>query len=209
MSRYDVLLFLHIVGAIVWVGIGLTGHALAVWAYRKHEWTFFAKLQEGFGSLEAPAGILGPLLLLGTGIGLVADGPWGFTGTWVVIGLAGFGAALFLGIAFQGPGMRRFNEIVRERETHDPEAIAVGRRLNALMWPELAILATVLLAMATKPTGWGSVGFWISAATILGGAFAMMIFELVAGKRGAERGGPTVGPASRSDATESALPSDT
>ncbi len=191
MSRYDVLLFLHIVGAIVWLGIGLTGHALAVWAHRKREWTFFAKLQEGFASLEAPAGILGPLLLLGTGIGLVADGPWGFTETWVVIGLAGFGAALGLGIGFQAPGLRRFNEIVRGRGADDPEAIAVGRRLNALMWPEVAILATVLLAMATKPAGWRPVGFWISAATILGAAFALMISDLATGKRGAERGGPS------------------
>ncbi len=191
MSRYDVLLFLHIVGAIVWVGIGLTGHALAVWAYRKREWTFFAKLQEGFGSLEAPASILGPLLLLGTGIGLVVDGPRGFTETWVVIGLAGFGAALGLGIGFQAPGMRRFDEIVRERGADDPEAIAVGRRLNALMLPELAILATVLLAMATKPAGWGPVGFWIGAAAVLGGGFAMMISDLVKAKRGArEKGNP-------------------
>ena len=77
MSRYEVLLFLHIVGAIVWIGIGLTGHALLVWAHRKQEWDFGAKLQEAFSGIEAPAGILGPLLGLVTGVWMVVDGPWG------------------------------------------------------------------------------------------------------------------------------------
>lgn len=46
--------------------------------------------------------------------------------------------------------------------------IALFRRLNALMRPELAILLMVLLAMTTKPTGGGSVGFWAAVAVLLG-----------------------------------------
>ncbi|MDX1510492.1 MAG: hypothetical protein R3249_04045 [Nitriliruptorales bacterium] len=49
----------------------------------------------------------------------------------------------------------------------------MAHRLNALMWPELAILGVVLLAMATKPTGSGSLGFWLLAALTLGGGAAM------------------------------------
>lgn len=183
MGRYGILLFLHIVGAIVWVGIGLTGHTLAVLAYRHGEWRFGATLQAMFGRIEAPAFVLGPLLLLGTGIGLVIEGPWGFTDTWVVVGLAGFGAALVLGMTLQAPGLRRFDAIVRDRGPDDPEAIMVGRRLNAFMWPELAILATVVLAMATKPTGSGSVSFWAVAAALIAGAGALMISGLRAAAR--------------------------
>lgn len=189
---------LHILGAIVWIGIGLTGHALSAWAYRNGEWDFSARLQAAFASLEAPAAVLGPLLALGTGIGLVVDGPWRFTDTWIVVGLAGFGAALGLGIAFQGPGIRRYDEIVREHGPDDPEAIALGRRLNVLMWPELAILLAVVLAMATKPAGWGSVGFWVVVAAILAGAGAAMISDLRAARRDAGSAASESSPATRS-----------
>jgi hypothetical protein len=38
------------------------------------------------------------------------------------------------------------------------------------MWPELAILLAVLLAMTTKPTGSGSPGFWVAVAVVVGAA---------------------------------------
>ncbi|MDX1510493.1 MAG: DUF2269 family protein [Nitriliruptorales bacterium] len=127
MSRYEVLLFLHIAGAIVWIGIGMTGQALLVWAYRKEEFAFGAKLQEAFSGIEAPAGILGPLLGLVTGIWLVVDGPWGFTDTWIVVGIAGFGAAL-------APWAWLFRD--RGSSASTPSSANAGQTiLKRLRWP--------------------------------------------------------------------------
>jgi hypothetical protein len=103
-------------------------------------------------------------------VALVVDGPWGFGDTWILVGLGGYGAALILGGALQAPGAKRLNAIVEERGPSDPEALALGRRLNAFMWPELAILLAVLLAMTTKPTGSGSPGFWVAVAVVVGAA---------------------------------------
>lgn len=169
-------------GAIVWIGLGLTGHALSVWAHRNREWAFATKLQSAFAWIEPPAFVVGPLLLLVTGIWLVIDGPWGFRDTWIAIGLGGYAAALGLGVAFQGPGMRRLNAITGERGPDDPEAIALGRRLNGLMWPELAILTVVLLAMTTKPRGAGSVGFWATATAILAASAVLASRDFVAAR---------------------------
>jgi uncharacterized membrane protein len=173
MGSYEVLLFLHVVGAIVWVGVGLTGHALEAWFHRHGEWTLLARLQPAWASIEPLAAVGGPLLLLGTGVALVADGPWGFGDTWIVIGLSGYAAALALGVVFQAPGVRRLTAIAGERGPDDPEAIAVARRLHALMGLELAVLAVVLLAMTTKPTRGGSVGFWVVSAVILTAALGL------------------------------------
>jgi uncharacterized membrane protein len=188
MGRYEVLLFLHVFGAVVWVGVGLTGQALEAWFHRHGEWALLARLQPAWASIEPLAGVAGPLLLLGTGIALVADGPWEFGDTWIVIGLVGYTAALTLGVVFQAPGIRRLNEIAGERGPDDPEAIALARRLHALMWLELAILGVVVLAMTTKPAGAGSVGFWAVSAAMLTAAMGLAVHGVRG--RGASRAQP-------------------
>jgi uncharacterized membrane protein len=163
-------LFLHVVGAVVWIGVGLTGQAILVWADRREEHEFVATLYRWVAWVEPAAAVLGPLLLIVTGVGLVLDGPWGFGDTWVVIGLGGYVAALVLGGALQAPGTKRVNSLLRERGAEDSGTITAMRRLNAYYWLELATLLIVLLAMTTKPTGPGSIGFWTLVVSILAGA---------------------------------------
>lgn len=178
MSRYEVLLFFHIAGAIAWLGIGLTGHVLLVWADRHREWDFAAKLQSAFAAIEIPAAVLGPVLLAGTGVGLVADGPWRFSDLWLVTGIASFLGALAFGVIFQGPGLRRYQKVVAERGPTAPQAIALGRRLNAWMWPELALLVIALLAMIAKPSPSASVEFWVAGGLLAAVAIALTVRDL-------------------------------
>jgi hypothetical protein len=155
------------------------------------EYEFAAKLAESVKWIEPPAIVFGPLLLLITGVALVLDGPWGFGDTWVIVGLGGYAAALALGGAVQAPGTKRMNAILAERPPESPEAVALLRRLNAFMWPELSILLVVLLAMTTKPTGSGSAGFWAVVVAIAAVALALT----ARGLRSAE---PASSPAPRS-----------
>jgi hypothetical protein len=164
-----------VLGTLVWGGVLIAGTALLLWADRNDERVFAAKLESAVAWLEPPVGVAGPLLLLVTGIWLVIDGPWGFGDLWVAVGIVGYAAALALGAGFEGPVGRRFRGIVRERGPDDPEAIALGRRLQAVGYGELGILLVVVLAMTTKPQGSGSVGFWVVAGAIVGGASALAI----------------------------------
>lgn len=175
MDRYEVLLFLHVVGAVVWIGIGLTVHVLLFWADRTREREFAARLAAAVEWIEPRAVVAGPLLLLGTGIGMVVDGPWGFGDSWIVAGLAGYASAAVLGAGFEGPEARRLGEIIRERGPDDREVIARTRRLNGLGWVELAILVVVVLSMTTKPAGAGTAGFWAVVAAILVGAGVLVV----------------------------------
>ena len=63
--------------------------------------------------------MLGPLLLIVTGVALVLDGPWGFRDTWVIVGLVGYVGALALGGALQAPGTKRVNAMLAERTPDD------------------------------------------------------------------------------------------
>lgn len=143
---------------------------MSVWADRAQQYDFIATLAAAVKWIEPPAIVLGPLTLIVTGVALVLDGPWRFGDTWVLVGLGGYVAALVFGGVFQAPGTKRMNELLAEQGPSHPDVIALFRRLNALMWPELAILLVVLLAMTTKPAGGGSVGFWIVVAVVLGAA---------------------------------------
>jgi hypothetical protein len=168
MSRYELLLFLHVVGAIVWSGLLLTGLTLFYWADRNDERAVAYKLDEAIAWLEPGAAVAGPLLLLITGIALVFDGPWHFTDLWVALALGGFAAALALGAAFEGPQGKRLRELSREHGPDASEVVALGRRVQAVGYLELAILAFVVLTMTTKPVGQGSTEYWSLAAGIVG-----------------------------------------
>ena len=155
----------------MWIGLGVTGHALLLWADRFGEPVFAADVQRAVNWIEPPAIVMGPLLLLASGVGMVLDGPWLFGHTWIVVGLSGYAGALALGAGFQVPVGRQYRAIVEERGPDDAEAIAVGRRLSALMWMELGVLVVVVLAMTTKPMDGGPPAFWTIVAAILAGAF--------------------------------------
>jgi len=186
VSRYDLLVFLHVFAAIVWIGLGLTGMSMAVWAYRHGEHAFVESVYRWVAWIEPPAIVLGPLMLVVTGAALVLDGPWRFGDTWVVVGLVGYVAALALGLVFQAPGTKRIKQLMEERGPEDLETIAASRRLDAFLWPELAILLIVLLAMTTKPVSGASAGFWGAAAAIAATGLLLM----ARGLRSAETSAP-------------------
>ena len=88
MSYYNVLLFLHIAGAVVWVG---GGAALTILGTR------FATVDtpglEGLFRQSAwlSSRVFTPasLVVLVAGILLVIEGPWSFSHLWVELGLLG------------------------------------------------------------------------------------------------------------------------
>jgi uncharacterized membrane protein len=160
--------------AIVWIGLGLVGQSMVVWADRHGEHALVEPVYRWVAWIEPPAIVLGPLMLIVTGVALVLDGPWRFGDTWIAIGLTGYVAALALGLVFQAPGTKRMNVLFRERGPEDPETIAVRRRLDAFAWPEYAILLIVLLAMTTKPVDGGTAGFWATVIVILTAAAVLM-----------------------------------
>jgi uncharacterized membrane protein len=168
IDRYEVLLFLHVVGVIIWVGVGVTMFFLLVWADRSGDRRFVAGLLSASEWLGNPVTVA-LLLLLGTGIWLVLDGPWSFGDTWVALGLGGYVVALAWASRVEEREMKHLSALVREHGPDAPEVSAGGRRLLAGLTVELAILAVVVLGMTVKPAA-GAVEFWAVVAAILAGA---------------------------------------
>src|SRR5687768_17758031 len=98
MSYYEVLLFLHIGGAIVWLG---SAFLMQMLFYRAKATANFA-LIEGMSAntawLAQRIFIPTSLAVLVLGILLTIEGPWGFDMLWIVLALVAYGMTFALGV---------------------------------------------------------------------------------------------------------------
>jgi uncharacterized membrane protein len=100
---YDWLLFLHIFGAMVWVGGGVLLGAMVTRVLRRGE---AGAVADFITNLR----VIGPLVLapatvavVGFGVWLVLDSSaWGFGQLWVQLAPAFFAIALVIGAGYQG-----------------------------------------------------------------------------------------------------------
>lgn len=167
MSRYEFLLFFHVVSVIVWLGAGTTLALTAVFAQRSGDPSEFRRLG-AFGRWLGPR-VFAPAALgaLVFGILLVVDGSWTFDPLWIRLGLAAFAVSLLVNVGLRFPTLRRLQRAAREAGPAAPEVARSGRQLGLLARLELAVLYLAVADMVAKPTssdGWTLVG----GAAILG-----------------------------------------
>jgi uncharacterized membrane protein len=149
-TRYDWLLFLHVLAGMVWLGGGLVLAVSAGRVLRDPEPSAIGRFTSGLR-------VIGPLVLapatlavLGLGIGLVIDSDaWDFGQLWVQLGLGLFAAAFLIGAAFQS----RTALAATRAAARDDDAEA-RRQLRRWLWGYRLILLLLIVAvwdMTTKP----------------------------------------------------------
>jgi uncharacterized membrane protein len=172
LSYYEVLLFLHVAAAIVWLGAGFTFFLLSLKAERSADPMEGARLGESAHWLTPRLFIPSSLATLVLGILLVIEGPWGFDQLWILIGLAGYVASFLTGILLISPGAKKLAEASQQFGPGTPQASAVQRRLTIISRTELAILFVVVADMAIKPTGDDAAALVLMALATLAAAAA-------------------------------------
>lgn len=152
MTRYELFKFLHIAGAIVWLGAGV---GLA-FLWRRLARAGDAGALRAFEAQSSAFGkfLFGPatLLTLGFGIAMVLDSPFGFEELWILIGFGGFIASGVIEGAVAGPAGKRFMAVADEQGLDSPAARSARRRVAMAGNLELLILFAVVWAMVVKPT---------------------------------------------------------
>jgi uncharacterized membrane protein len=151
ITLYGVLLFLHILGAAVWVGGEAAMVALRAFALRSGDRERTVALVRDTDRLNTL--VISPAVgvLLGAGLWLVLEGHWGFDRFFIVFGLAGFAVSSVLGGSFTLPSGKALHKAA---ELHGPESPEVGsllRRIQLGLLVDVFILAAVVFVMATKP----------------------------------------------------------
>jgi uncharacterized membrane protein len=149
---YEVLLFVHIVAATVWVGGAITIHVLASRAVRSGDPARIATMSREAGfvgqRIIAPTSVV--LLAMGLSMVAVSDA-WTIGQAWIIIALVIFGATFLAGILFFGPEGGRVEKAIAERGADDPEVHRRLRRIMAVSRIDLVLLLLVLADMVFKP----------------------------------------------------------
>jgi uncharacterized membrane protein len=152
MTRYELFNFLHIVGAIAWVGggIGLTILGRRLVAARDHA-TLVGINDQGkaLGNwLFAPAFVL----TLGAGIAMVVDSPLiSFGEAWVLIGFGGIVASGAVEGLIGQRAAKQFTSDIQQYGAGSPQATASASRLTLGGTLDVLLLLIVVLAMVVKP----------------------------------------------------------
>jgi uncharacterized membrane protein len=168
MSGYELLLFLHVVCVIVWVGSGTALGLIAIYGRQSRDQAVLERL--------APVGrwlgsrVFGPAALgaLAFGLALVADGDWTYEPLWIKLGLAAFAASFLLDVAVRLPLVRRLRRSGRDEQQR------LGRLLGVISGLELTVLYLAVADMVAKPTG-DDTGTLIVGAAVLACALAPVI----------------------------------
>ena len=149
MTRYQLLLYVHLTAAIVWVG-GVTMMQLFADRARRRG----RRHSAAFGEDMAWIGkrVLGPasLATVGAGAGMVIDAEWwSFSDDWITIALVLFATA-YVPSRFIAPAAQA--AFGASPPAISPPPSASTRRLTIVSRIELAVLFLIVFDMATKPT---------------------------------------------------------
>jgi uncharacterized membrane protein len=150
-TLYEALLFVHIVGAIVWIGGAVMHLALMQLAKRSGSRADMVKLlgyDDRLGPvLYVPAG----LVVLLAGIGLVLEGGWEWDQGWIIAGLVLLGVAYVGGAAYFLPAGKRLQRALASdgEESEAVERIVVEIERVAKL--DLVILLAAVYVMIAKP----------------------------------------------------------
>jgi uncharacterized membrane protein len=148
---YAFFKIVHVAGAVLWVGGGLTITILALWAERKQDPVEMATLarQAAFigERVFAPVG----LLVLLAGIAMVVNLHWGWGTSWIVAGLVGYTITFLTGMLVLGPQAKRIGRLIETKGAEDAETQAAIRRILLIARVDEGVLLLVVAIMVLKP----------------------------------------------------------
>jgi uncharacterized membrane protein len=149
VNRYELLLFVHIAMAVIWVGGGLMMQFFGIRASMSGDPARMATFGEDVEWIANRVFIPGSLLAFLSGVLLVLDSDfYGFGDDWIVIGLALYATTFLAGLLFLGPEAGRVGKLTAEGS---PEAGPRTLRLIFLSRLDLALLWLIIYDMTVKP----------------------------------------------------------
>ena len=170
MSLYEFLLFLHLSGAVVWLGGGVATQFFALRALHSNDTRRIAAFAGDIEWVGSRVLTVASLVTFLAGISLVLESDvWGFGDDWIVIALALFAVTFVAGVGFFGPESGRISKLVATEGADSPAAQARIRRILVLTRLDLVLLFLIVFDMTVKPSfddGWTLV-LALAAAVVL------------------------------------------
>jgi uncharacterized membrane protein len=148
---YNLFKFLHIVGAIVWIGGVLTVSIITARVARENDRTVLAAMARQSSRLGTT--IIGPAagLTLIAGIVMIAVSGLGAP-LWVIWGFAAIIVSVALGATLIRRAGDELSKLAATAEPGDPRLSALQQRLATLNTINILLLLSAVGAMVFKPT---------------------------------------------------------
>ena len=190
MAWYELLLFVHIVAAIIWLGAGFLLHVQSHRATKAGDDQALERIALDATQLSTGLFIPASLTVLVMGVLLVIDGPWTFSDLWIVLGLVGYLATFLTGVLVMKPGSERIAGMLEHDGMTRETALEIRRFLTRARVDTL-VLYLVVAVMVLKPTG-DDVGLLVAMGAILLAGFAYVRMRLRAIDAESTARGPSV-----------------
>jgi uncharacterized membrane protein len=142
------LKLVHILAAIVAVGSNVTYAFWLARAGRDRDKLLFTI--EGIQRLDSRIANPAYVLVLLTGLGMVALGAFSFTTGWILAAIVLYIALVVIGIAFFAPAVKRQLEEA-QRDPTSSAYTAAANRSNAFGIGTLVVVLVIVFLMVTKP----------------------------------------------------------
>jgi uncharacterized membrane protein len=153
MTRYELFKFLHLTGAIAWLGSGVGLTILWRGLTKAREADSIKAITDQNKALSLK--LFGPavLLTLAAGVAMVIDTPAiDFSDLWILIGFGGIVLSGVLNGAVADPASKRMLAAIEAQGFESAEATAARSRVSLVGNIELLVLFAVVLVMVIKPT---------------------------------------------------------
>jgi len=148
---YELLLTIHVLAAVIWVGGGTAMHILGRRVLKRGDnkaiYEFSKEINTVALRLYAPTS----LILLVAGILLVNEAGYEFSQLWITLAFIGWAFSFFVGIGYYGPQDKKLQALVAEKGENDPGVTQNVRQALMVNQVELLILFLVVVDMTTKP----------------------------------------------------------
>jgi uncharacterized membrane protein len=149
MTWAQLLLFLHVSAAIIWIGGGLMMQFFGIRASMSGDPKRLGELGEDIEWIANRVFIPASLGAFLTGILLVVESDfYGFGDDWIVVGLLLYATTFFAGLLFLGPESGRIGVLM---EQGSPEVGSRMLRLIMFARLDLVLLFGIVFVMTVKP----------------------------------------------------------
>ena len=151
MSWYELLLTIHVLAAVIWVGGGTAMHILGRRVLKRGDgeeiYEFSKEINTVALRLYAPTS----LVLLIAGILLVNEAGYEFSQLWITLGFLGWIFSFLVGIGYYGPKDKKLQALVAAEGPTAPGVVANVRQALMVNSIEILILVLVVIDMTYKP----------------------------------------------------------
>ena len=151
MSPYEILLFVHVLAAMIWLGGATMFHVMVERAAAADDPVRIRGLMGDAEHLAKTYFIPSTLIVLVMGIWLVLEGGWGFEQPFVLGGIAGIVVTTAVGAGVLGPTSMRIAARITEVGGLDQGIRDQIAKLKNISRADLLLLVIIVFLMTTKP----------------------------------------------------------